>query len=448
MNFLDQFVIPQPEGSLQLLHYMLFLSMLIFFTYTGILHGTTFYSLFFNYLGRKKEDESLIRFSKELINISFYNRNVGLALGFLPILSITLIYIQLLHGLNNDAIGYLIFSTVLMLISILYLNTYNYTFNIESLLGKNKLNIDFDAFHNDEKESIGNFLAENYTIHRRSGLLGTLLLFIAGYIIVGAIQFASNKSAWNNNSAVEILLSPRTLLKYSVYITAAFALANGYVLFYYFKWKNNGSASTGYLDFVKKFSLKWGIINAISLPLFIVADLFVFPNSSLANSIFFLILLSLIAIFFVVHFLYFMFKQQHVNYAASAFFLLIAYFVFLSMNETIAFSTSNKSNELLMAANYENIYRQIAEARGGGAEINGQEIYDARCAACHRFDQVLVGPAYNDVLQKYDGKIEELVKFVLNPVKIDPKFPPMPNQGLKPNEAEAVSKYIMETYKQ
>ena len=54
---------------------------------------------------------------------------------------------------------------------------------------------------------------------------------------------------------------------------------------------------------------------------------------------------------------------------------------------------------------------------------------------------------YNESLKKYEGKLKDLVAFILNPKKINPDYIPMPNPGLKPSEAKAVAKYILDTYK-
>jgi cytochrome c len=50
-------------------------------------------------------------------------------------------------------------------------------------------------------------------------------------------------------------------------------------------------------------------------------------------------------------------------------------------------------------------------------------------------------------MPKYEGKKDLLVKFILNPVKINPDYPAMPNPGLKPKEAEAIAEYLLTTYK-
>ena len=54
--------------------------------------------------------------------------------------------------------------------------------------------------------------------------------------------------------------------------------------------------------------------------------------------------------------------------------------------------------------------------------------------------------AHFDVLPKYVGKEAQLVAFIRNPVKVDPAYPPMPNPGLKPQEADAVAKYLLEEF--
>jgi cytochrome c len=52
------------------------------------------------------------------------------------------------------------------------------------------------------------------------------------------------------------------------------------------------------------------------------------------------------------------------------------------------------------------------------------------------------------VLPKYAGNKEQLVAFIRNPVKVDPAYPPMPNPGLKPNEADAVAAYLLERFEE
>jgi cytochrome c len=140
-----------------------------------------------------------------------------------------------------------------------------------------------------------------------------------------------------------------------------------------------------------------------------------------------------------------MIKEGHGKYSASIFFVLIILFALMVIKDQFAFDTSTKKQFAILASNYEDYQTKLKESMGvAAAPISGADIYNGKCIACHKFDTRLVGPAYNDVLPKYEGKKDELVKFVLNPVKVNPDFPAMPNQGLKPNEAEAVATYLLE----
>ncbi len=72
-----------------------------------------------------------------------------------------------------------------------------------------------------------------------------------------------------------------------------------------------------------------------------------------------------------------------------------------------------------------------------------QKLYEERCATCHAFDKVVVGPAHKDVLPKYAGDAQKLAAFILNPARVDPAFPPMVAPGLSKREADAVAKFLL-----
>jgi cytochrome c len=108
-------------------------------------------------------------------------------------------------------------------------------------------------------------------------------------------------------------------------------------------------------------------------------------------------------------------------------------------------ASSTQVHSAMLSAEYD---KYLADLTGEGKSItiNAAEIYQVKCASSHKWDQKLVGPAHLDVLPKYAGKEAQLVAFIRNPVKVDPAYPPMPNPGLKPNEADAIAKYLLETY--
>ncbi len=79
-------------------------------------------------------------------------------------------------------------------------------------------------------------------------------------------------------------------------------------------------------------------------------------------------------------------------------------------------TNATKTHSLILSTEYNKI---LAELTGEGtvAAISGKEIYDVRCASCHKFKEKLVGPAHFDVLPKYVGNEPKLVAFIRNPAK-------------------------------
>ncbi len=160
-----------------------------------------------------------------------------------------------------------------------------------------------------------------------------------------------------------------------------------------------------------------------------------------------MVIISVLVLLLALIFAYFAFKEFNIRFARIAFYISVVSYILFFGSETTLFAVSNKVQEFQIVKAYQ-IYEENLLASAGRVvrEINGEEIYKAKCVACHQFDTKLVGPPHKEVLKKYENRKEDMVKFILNPVKVDPNYPPMPNQGLKPNEAEAVVKYMYEHY--
>ncbi|WP_145924909.1 c-type cytochrome [Syntrophotalea acetylenivorans] len=75
--------------------------------------------------------------------------------------------------------------------------------------------------------------------------------------------------------------------------------------------------------------------------------------------------------------------------------------------------------------------------------VDGGQLFQQKCSVCHRFDQPLIGPALNSVLDKYRSDKDSLSGFLRNPPKIDPNYPAMPNLGLSEQEAGAITEYLL-----
>ena len=181
----------------------------------------------------------------------------------------------------------------------------------------------------------------------------------------------------------------------------------------------------------------------------IAASLMLAPRAGLSGTVFIAAFFALFFLFIVIHLVYGMFKNFRPAYAAQGFFVLMFAFLSLVIVDTKSLSNATRSQSAVLAYKYDKYHEELLSKMGISlVVISGEEIFSAKCSACHEFGNKKVGPAYKDVLPKYENDRVKLASFVMNPSKVDPAFPPMPNQGLKPAEADSIAAYILRMYKQ
>ena len=202
-----------------------------------------------------------------------------------------------------------------------------------------------------------------------------------------------------------------------------------------------------YSEFVKQKIVRITFFSSVLIPLFLLFSIFGLPSTSLTGTVFFYAFISLFLLFLGYHFLYLLTKEVKGTIAALLFFTLIFSVAAFIISEQKAMATATKFQSASLSAQFDKYFAEL-KGEGKTVTINAAEIYQVKCASCHKWDQKLVGPPHMEVLPKYVGKEAQLVAFIRNPSKVNPDYPPMPNPGLKPNEAEAMAKYLLETYKE
>ncbi|HEX2983670.1 MAG TPA: c-type cytochrome [Ignavibacteriales bacterium] len=445
MEILDNIVLPQSGNHLTALHYLLMLSMALLLLYTGALFGGTFFSLMFSRLKKYSADKRYIEISKNYIDLPTSNKSLSLGLALVPFLSIILSLSQLLHQGETVFVLYMIISFILYTAGIILIFTYKNSFDVYALIKSFEGMIILPA--NKKTDDAIESSKERFPLKVKAGTWGFVLLAISLWIFFGAFSGAMNKYAWANAGFFTILFSLSGLIKLFFFIAAALTFAAGYYLYIHFHQKA-GAEESDVKQSILKFNLSISIILIVVQAVLLSINIFTFPQGSLSGFIFISLILSLIIALIAINMFYNMLKENKRSYIVPAFYSAAAVFVSFVIIDGSAFKVSNVKQDVMLAANYDKIHAQMLEKAGGGlTSISGEEIFNNRCSACHSFERQLVGPAYNNVLPKYEGKKNNLVAFILNPVKVDPKFPPMPNQGLKPNEAEAIAEYLLQTYK-
>lgn len=443
MEFLNNFVLPQSAEHIELLHYMLMILLFLFLPFISTLFGGILLSVLYKNNAEKTNDNFYLRLSKDIAEITTINKSVGFIFGIAPIITSIIIYAQLLHNSAISNLNYLVLSLVFVTVALIFIYSYKYSLSFNRILG---LLSDKNISDTSVVEDVNRLSNESIRISKKAGSFGLFFLFIGIWFFITAITIPTIYSAWNVDSFIGGLFSWQVLSRLIYYIFFSLTLAGGMVLFIFLEdEKNKHIKDEDYSLFVKQKILRVTFFSAVFIPVFALLSLLGLPQSAITGTVFAYAIISLIILFLGYHFLYLLTKEIKGTTAALLFFTLVFSAVTFIISEQKAMATSTQVHSAMLSAEFD---KYLAELKGTGKviSINAEEIYQVKCASCHKWDQKLVGPAHIDVLPKYDGKEAQLIAFIRNPVKVDPAYPPMPNPGLKPNEAEAVAKYLLQTY--
>jgi cytochrome c len=445
MSFFDSIVLPQSAEHIQLLHYLMILIQFLFLPFLSIILAGTFLSLRFWKKGIKKNNQLYILFSRDIIETISVSKSFGVALGFLPLITSILIYAQLLHKSNSSAIIILLVAFLLISVGFILTYTFRYSLSFVDLFDSLKRNLKLDV---EDEDKIKKFRFGSNRIARKSGIIGLAFLAVGGWYYIAAISSAVLSDNWNTNNILSTLFSTQAVLHFIQFIILAFALTGGVLLFAFFYWEGGKTdLCEEYRGFVKKFSLTITLTALILLPAVLFINNLLLPKTALSGSIFAYLLIALILIFLSYHLLYAISKTSNLKLSGQLFFVLIFLVLAIVIKDQMAMSNSTKLHSAILNSDFDKYLSELkGESKGAVSVRSGEEIFNVVCSSCHKFDEKLVGPPYNQVLVKYEGKMDQLVAFILNPVKVDPAYPPMPIQGLRREEAKNIAQYIMDQH--
>lgn len=421
-------LISQPRADhLIVAKYIVIVLSLFFFPYIAILFGSLLYALGLNIKGRADHNPLEIRLSSDIVTTVGGGLGRGFFLGILPLMVIGVAFAQILY--DSD------FKVVLHFGTILVLATLGIIF---SFFARNY------ALEIDAKEKL----------FRITATLAILFLFLTIYGFVATTSLMYYPGKWAAvKTGLPHLFSAIVFVRLLWALTFSLGLTAVALLFFFFIWGEGlDFDSEDYKRFTRYFVAGNAFLFTLLQPLFVVWDLYIFPEIGKTAAVYnlsagFVLVLMLCGIF-----LYQVIIKQNERLGRAVFPLYIvgALLFFLSDHAGRETAYQEHTNYLLTQA--EQLKQQQALEVAPTAEETvskmelGKQIYNIRCAACHAFDRKVVGPPHFEVLPKYVDKKEDLVKFILNPVRVNPEYPPMPSLGLQPHEAEAVTEYLMEEY--
>ncbi len=432
MDFLNKLVLPQSTEYIAALEYLLIFTLVVFVPFISILFGGTLASIHYGKQFKKTRTLFYKKFSKDIIEYVTINKTAGILLGIIPLAISIFIFAQIFQESVVQAVSFLAISFVLILVAMILI----YMYRSSALKSK----------------------VDSPYINLKHGKLGIIFLFIGIWFYVAAITSATNFVSWNFPGLITSLAAPKVLINLMIFAAFAISLTSAVILFLHFYWKDSlKDEDPAYTKFVKDNSAKVGLKASIPLPILILINLFTFSNATLSNSVFIYTVIGLLLLFMAYNFFYVILYKNEYKFGTFVFVaLILSSFAFIIRDQKII-TNSTAKHTLQISAQYtsiptetnaENTTEELSSSETAGTKdaLKGKDIYDLKCASCHKFDQKFVGPAHFDVLPKYAGDEAKLVAFIMNPVKVNPDFPPMPNPGLTQQEAEAVSKYLLDEY--
>ena len=445
MEFLNNFVLRQSSEHIELLHYMLLIVLFLFIPFIGMVFGGLLTSVIYKHKAKKENEDYYFRFAKEIVDITTINKSVGLILGVVPILTALLIYSQLLQNSKVTNLDYLALALILIIVALIFVYRYRYSLSFNRIVNSiNKSDLT-DQGVIDDIERLGD---ESKRISEKAGIAGLIFLFLGMWFFVTAITIPSLYLDWDISGFISGLFSWKVLSRFILYILFSLTLTGGMVLFTFLEdEKTRRVKEEEYSTFVKQKIVRLTFYSAILIPLFLLISLFGLPKDSLTGPVFTYAIISLVLLFFGYHFLYMLTKEIKGTIASLLFLTTIFSIAAFIISDQKAMATSTKFQSAVLSEQFDKYYADL-KGEGKTVQINAAELYQVKCGACHSWDHKIVGPAHKDVIPKYVGKEAQLVAFIRNPVKVNPDYPPMPNPGLKPAEAQAIAKYLLETYKE
>ncbi len=437
MDFLDKLVLPQSSEHIQLLHYMMMLVLFLYIPFSGMLMGGLSLSLYFKRKARSTGNSFYLRLSSEVIRTMTVKKTAGVILAMLPPFVLTFISAQILHQLKIAATGYLFFGALLGIPAVILVYIYRYSLEFKGL---------FKSIEGNEE--VNSYFESASDLNRFAGPWGMFMMVSSTYFVISGLSLGIYSNEWEaSKNLLHIFASGSFFIKWLYLFTFGFSITAIVLLFKFFYWDGGlKDESAEYKDFARETFSKIAMLSAFVLPLLILIHTVQIPAVALSKPTLVYSALAVLLLFGLFHAVYEIVKKKNMNATSWALLFIVFSAVALILGDQSAFKQSTKLNSIALSAQYDSTMKQLLAA-SGAAEISGEAIFTQKCQACHKWDVKLVGPPYKETLPKYEGKMDELVNFINNPVKKNPAFPPMPAQGLKPKEAKAVAKYIMETYK-
>ena len=426
MDFLNNLFLPPSANHLHLVKYIILIIYFIHLPFISLVIGGTFFSFVFRLLSGNDRNSRNWRVSREFINRLVLRKMAGIFLGVLPLIILMLIEGQVFYDADISVVPFMLITNILVATGITLVYFYQYSFRETGI---------------------------SQPVQIAGGALALFFLFTGYFVFSVNSALILDPGRWAVvNSPLKFLFSWNVIARFLHFICAAFAVSGVAMIFFMFNWKESDrEKDVEFADYMKKLSGGIAIGFTLIQPLLIFWNLITLPDQALSGAVYLLTVLVMLLLFIITLTLYRLLKESRIKLGNNVFVLFVVTFIVMIVNDHEARENSIENQIRLLTARAEEVRGAIQQEREAAMATSfkpdiklGEEIYNKQCSACHRFDQKLVGPAYDSVLPKYENNRDELIKFIRNPYKIEPGYPPMPKLGLSEKEIMSVAEFLLQ----
>jgi cytochrome c len=434
MDFLKDIALPQPLEHFQLLLFIMNLLLILFLPSLGFAVGSAVFAVR-NSL-RRNGSHVEEQFARDLMHTPIFSGGGVAFLLVLPALALVFLLIQFLQGTPAIAPGLMAFGFFTLVAAVALLKTFRHNLDLKQVLETSPA----------AAPGVDHLRKSNAIALVRTGRWGLLFLVVASALCLGAISIAVDRSSWTDvDSVFGLLLSADFWVRYAHFLVVASAATGIGTLFFLLQAEADSTPKEEpYITSVRSFAFRLIVPSLLAQPLLMIASVALLPGPALSGFVYGLAGISLAFLLATAVLLYAYSRDGRTGFVQGAFitFALALFLVFSKDQIAVRNATADRAASLAIAADRE--LEALKVKLGVAATVmSGQEIYTARCSACHLFDEKKIGPPYREVIPKYGGRKGSLVAFILNPVKVNPAYPNMPNQGLKPVEADSIASFLL-----
>jgi cytochrome c len=424
MDFLNDLFLPPSADQLHLIKFIILLLYFIHIPFVSLMIGGTFFSIIFRLLAGNDQKSRNWKVASDFVETLVFRKTAGIILGVLPLFALTLIEGQIFYDANIMVVQFLLITTMLAAIGITQVYFYQSTFKMAEVKPQ---------------------------IQLLTGAIGLIFLLFAYFLFSVSSSLVLDPGRWAVvTSLSQILFSWNVVARFLHFLCAALAVSGVAMVFFIFNWRESRrDIPPDYAEYLKKLAGGIGLGFTLLQPVLLFWNLITLPHQALNETVFSLTIIVLFLLFTICLTLYKILKDAQIFLGRQVFALFIITFILMIVNDHFARESAIENQTQLLLKRAEEIEIRLNSEReqmmSNVLEPDlsvGKQVYNAKCNACHRFEQKLVGPAYNVVLPKYLDRQGELENFIRNPYKVDQNYPPMPKLGLSEKETKSVVAYL------